>query len=240
MPEAKTSISFSLKLCISFSVLGLVILPFLLFQPVKFEVDFQNGSFLVGLVYSSVCLLGMTAVFYPKKCQGTFAFRENDVLERSSGQPTGRSEPRFEGHHPTCSKFEGNRIRIRGVVLCAACAGLLLGAIFVLIGTVFYFFFETVFPIADMKILLVGNAAMVLGLAQFVFRGSLKLLVNALFVVGSFVTLVAADLIGGSLFIDLYVLGLIVFLLLTRIMISEWNNKRICLNCARCRFRHDR
>ena len=103
-----------------------------------------------------------------------------------------------------------------------------------LIGTVLYFFFGTPFPLAYSGILLVGSAAMLLGLVQFVFRNFVKFIVNSLFVVGSLSLLISADLIGRNLLIDLYVLGLIVFLLLTRIMLSEWNNRKTCLECGSC------
>ena len=75
---------------------------------------------------------------------------------------------------------------------------------------------------------------MLLGLAQIKVGGYIKMAVNALFVVGSFISLVAADLAGQSLLVDAYVLGLIVFMLWLRILLSEWNNKRICVACGRC------
>jgi hypothetical protein len=65
-------------------------------------------------------------------------------------------------------------------------------------------------------------------------RSYVKMAANALFVVGSCMSLVAADLIGQSLLVDAYVLGLIVFALWFRILLSEWNNKRICVACGRC------
>jgi hypothetical protein len=58
--------------------------------------------------------------------------------------------------------------------------------------------------------------------------------VNALFVVGSFVSLVAADSAAQSLLVDFYVLGLIVFMLWFRILLSEWRNRQVCLACGRC------
>jgi hypothetical protein len=233
VPPAKTSMNFSLALCICFSILGLVILPILLSQSAKFEANFPNRSFLVGSLYSLVCLLGIVAVFYPKKCQNTSSFRDNAALEKNSGLVKG-SAMAFEGHHPNCKEFDGNRVKIFGVVLCSACTGLLLGAILALTGASFYFFLGTLFPLANLRILFVGILVMLLGLAQFVFRTYLKLIVNSLFVVGSLIVLISADLIGGNLLIDLYTLGLIVFLLLTRIMLSEWNNRKTCRECAGC------
>jgi hypothetical protein len=231
--RAKTYTNFSVLLCVCFSFLGLFILPFLLSESAKFEFNFLNNRFLVGSLYSLVCLLGLVAVYYPKKCQNTFAFRESAALESKSRTGEG-SDLIFEGHHPNCKKFDRNRIKIHGFVFCSACAGLLMGAILALIGTMLYFFCGTPFPPADLRILLVGTAAMLLGLGQFVFRSYVKLIVNSVFVVGSLLMLISADSIGGSLLIDLYVLGLIVFLLLTRIMLSEWNNRKTCLECGNC------
>ncbi len=75
---------------------------------------------------------------------------------------------------------------------------------------------------------------MLVGLAQIKLGGYVKMAVNALFVVGSCIVLVAADLAAQSLLVDAYVLGLIVFMLWFRILLSEWNNKKTCLACGRC------
>jgi hypothetical protein len=229
----KAAMKFSLVLCVCFSVLGLIILPFLLLRSAKFEVNLPNDSFLVGSLYSLICGLGMVAVFYPKKCQNTFAFRENVISKRDSRTGEG-SNLVFRGHHPECGKFDGNRISVRGFVFCSACAGLFVGALLALIGSVLYFFVGVAFPLDNFGVLLIGGVAMFLGLVQFVFRSYAKLVVNGLFVVGSFLMLISADLISGRLFIDFYVLGLIVFLLLTRIMLSEWRNRKTCLYCGNC------
>ena len=79
-----------------------------------------------------------------------------------------------------------------------------------------------------------GEVLMLVGLAQIKMRSYVKMAANALFVIGSCISLVAADLIGQSLLVDAYVLGLIVFALWFRILLSEWNNKRICVVCGRC------
>jgi hypothetical protein len=234
MPGAKTSTNFSLFLCVCFSVLGLAMLPFVLYQSVKFQVNFPQSSFLIGSLYSLVNTLGIVAVYYPKKCQNTFSYRKNVALQENS-QLGKCSDVAFEGHHPNCRKFDGNRTKILGVVLCSACTGLFLGAILALIGAALYFFFGTNFPLADIRILLVASVAMLLGMVQFVFRNYLKWIINSLFVVSSLIILVSADSIGRNLFIDLYVLGLIVFLLLTRIMLSEWNNRKTCFECGSCK-----
>ena len=82
--------------------------------------------------------------------------------------------------------------------------------------------------------LMVGEALMLMGLTQIKMQGYVKTAVNALFVVGSCISLFATDLAGQSLLIDAYVLGLIVFMLWFRILLSEWNNKKTCLTCGHC------
>jgi hypothetical protein len=233
VPRTKTYPNFSLILCICFSVIGLAILPLLLTQSAKFEVNFTNRRLLVGSLYSLVCLLGVVAVFHPKKCQNTFAFKKGATLENNPQTGEG-SYKIFEGHHPNCRKFNANRIKTSGFVFCSACSGLLIGAILSMIGAMLYFFFRVSFPLDNFGFLIIGSAALLLGLLQIVFRSHQKLFVNGLFIVGSLLILISADLIGRSLFVDLYVLGLIVFLLSTRIMLSEWNNRRICLKCGNC------
>jgi hypothetical protein len=79
-----------------------------------------------------------------------------------------------------------------------------------------------------------GEVLLLLGLAQIKMRGYVKMAVNALFVVGSCISLVVVDLAAQSLLVDGYVLGLIVFMLWFRILLSEWNNKETCVACGRC------
>ena len=81
---------------------------------------------------------------------------------------------------------------------------------------------------------MLGEVGMVLGLTQIKFAGFAKVAVNVFFVVGSFVTLAEADVLGGSVLVDAYVLGLILFLLWLRILLSERNNRRTCQTCQWC------
>ncbi|MBS7638359.1 hypothetical protein KEJ49_05700 [Candidatus Bathyarchaeota archaeon] len=46
----------------------------------------------------------------------------------------------IKGHHPDCGRFKAHTINIFGRALCAACTGLLLGALLILPGGILYFF----------------------------------------------------------------------------------------------------
>ena len=119
-------------------------------------------------------------------------------------------------------------------VFCAACSGLLIGAIVALAGVVLFSLGFFSLGTKSLWALAAGEVLMLLGLAQIKMRGYVKMSVNALFVVGSFITLVAADLAGQSWLVDSYVLGLIVFMLWLRILLSEYNNKKTCVACGHC------
>ena len=231
MPKTKFPDFFLLSTVIA-SIFGAVTITFLLLKPVNYQRDFAFTPTLIGSLYAAICVLGICAVFYPKKCQRTFMFKKG--VKSSGDQFAPAKTVQFRGHHPDCSKFSMNRVKIRNTVLCAACSGLLVGGIVALVGAVLYFFVGYNFLPSDPWMLIMSNAGMLLGLFQFKFAGYVKLTVNALFVSCSFVTLAMADLVGKSLLIDLYVLGLIIFFLATRILLSEFCNKRTCSNCKQC------
>jgi hypothetical protein len=128
-------------------------------------------------------------------------------------------------------------MELHGLNLCSACTGLLFGAVMALVGTLAYFFADWNFNQAGFPSLLIGIAGIALGFLQFRFKAFLRLAINSFFVVGAFLILVNVDLLTQNLLIDLYALFLIVFWLLTRILISKWNNGRICLSCESCELR---
>jgi hypothetical protein len=226
--------SFFLFFAVVVSFFGLATVAVLLIEPTisPYGGNFAFTQALTGALYIATCVLGISAAFFPQKCQRIVTFGK--YVQSSGNQNLAPRKVQFSGHHPDCLSFSGNRIRIRNSVLCAACSGLLFGAVISLTGAVFYFFFGYHFLWSDPRILVVSDAGLLLGLFQFRFAGYVKLTVNAVFVVCSFVTLAVADRLGKSPLIDLYVLGLILFMLAARILLSEWNNKRTCSKCTQC------
>jgi hypothetical protein len=221
---------FFLLFLVAVSVFGLALVPLLLLQP---NLQADQSTFrrpLIGIIYCLVCIGGIFAVFYPGKCRMMFQ-KPNDSTENKNQSA---SAVQFKGHHPECEEFSANRITIRGSVFCAACSGLLVGALAAIAGVVLFSLGFIGFETGSLWVLAVGEVLMLLGLAQIKMRGYIKMVVNALFVVGSCISLVGVDLAGQNLLIDAYVLGLIVFMLWFRILLSEWNNRRICLACRRC------
>ena len=221
---------FFLLFLVVVSVFGLALVPLFLIQP---NVQVDASPFrrpLVGAFYTAVCIVGIIAVFYPGKCRMAL---QKTSDSKDCNNPSS-SLMHIEGHHPNCKKFSANKIRPGGSVFCAACTGLLIGAVIAIVEIILFSlgFFDL--GIGNLWALAVGEVLMFVGLAQIKMGGYVKLAVNALFVVGSFISLVVSDLFRQSLLIDGYVIGLIVFMLWFRILLSEWNNKRTCVCCDRC------
>jgi hypothetical protein len=212
------------------SIAGLALIPILVLLPNLVFSEFALQKTLVGGLFGAICVLDMLAAFYPSKCKNMFRKSQNPIA------PTNTRTVRIQirGHHPDCDKYSTNRIRIGSRQVCAACSGLLIGAITALIGTSAYFFSDLKMGEGSIWLLVLGEVCMLLGLAQIKFNDYVKAIMNTLFVVGSFVSLVEADILGRNLVIDLYVLGLIVFMLWLRIALSEWNNRRTCNACRLC------
>ena len=229
MPKLELS-RFFLLFLVAVGVFGLVLVQLLLLQPDLQVYTSPLRRPLIGALYCVVCILGIIAVFYPGKCRMMF---QRPKVSPNSGSP----EPRgvqFKGHHPECEKFSGNRIAIGSSVFCSACSGLLVGAIVSFVWIVLFSLGVIDFVTGNLWIFAVGVVFMLAGLAQIKMISYVKMAVNALFVVGSCICLVIADLVDQNLMVDVYVLGLIVFMLWVRILLSEWNNKRICLACGYC------
>ncbi|TRO53639.1 hypothetical protein E2P63_02170, partial [Candidatus Bathyarchaeota archaeon] len=186
------------------SFVGLALIPVLVRQPNLINVQVSIRQGLVGTLYIVICVLGVSAVFYPTKCKSIFGKPQNPLPQAS------RPSVQIRGHHPDCQNYSANRIRVGGRVTCAACSGLLIGAVTVFVGAVLYFFVGLAIVWSNVWILALGEICMLFGLAQIKFAGYVKVLFNMIFVAGSFVTLVETDLLGGSILVDLYALGLVV------------------------------
>jgi hypothetical protein len=229
LPQPKIPKYFLLFL-FAVSVFGLVLAPLLVLQPNLQGEQSPLRRPLVSAMYSVICVVGIVAVFYPSKCRAMF---QKPDVSLDAKKPSA-SKVQFKGHHPDCEKFSANRVTIRGSVFCAACSGLLIGALAALAGAVLFFlgFFD--FGTGSFWVLVAGAVLMFAGLFQIKLAGYVKVAVNAMFVVGSFFMLAAADSAAQSWLVNAYMLGLIVFMLCFRILLSEWNNEKVCLACGHC------
>ena len=212
---------------ISVSLFGLFTSLMLALYPPTIEESFLWRKPLIGLIFTLICVLGIFAALFPRRCSGTFHFREEKKNPVADGAPS----TALKVHHPDCGKFSAHVIHISTRRLCAACTGLSLGASVVLVGTVFYFFGGWCIDEMSLAAVLIGIVGVVLGFLQLKFRGFIRSSLNTLFVLGAFLILVGIDALVQNLFIDMFLIVLVIFWLMTRIMLSKWDHSRTCQNC---------
>ncbi|MFQ5758072.1 MAG: hypothetical protein ACE5IF_00170 [Candidatus Bathyarchaeia archaeon] len=222
-----------LTFMIAVSFFGLFLVVMLATNPLMMQESFPWRKPIIGLVFGLVCVLGIVAVFFPKQCSTSFHLEKGDRKTSSNAYTPAShgSSPTLRGHHPDCEGFSAHTVRIDDKTLCAACTGLLLGALMALAGAVLYFFGDWHIAQNGLPAVFVGTLGVGFGLFQLEFRSFVRLLLNAFFVLGAFYILVGIDKLTQSLFIDLFLVVLIVFWLFTRILLSQWDHWRICYTC---------
>jgi hypothetical protein len=209
---------------ISVSIFGLFTVLIIGINPPMIYGSFFWRKPLIGSIFSLICVLGIFAALFPKQCSQTFHFRKENMNLTSH-------RIHATSHHPDCEKFSAHVIHVRNHMLCAACTGLLLGAIIALAGTAFYFFNGWHIEEVSFPAVLIGTVDIVLGFLQLKFRGFIRLILNMFFVLGAFLILIGIDELTESLFVDFFLAALIVFWILTRIQLSQWDHWRICSSC---------
>jgi hypothetical protein len=218
---------------VGISIFGSFTTLMIAFYPPVAQENFLWRKPLTGLLFTLICISGITAIFFPKKCSEAFHTHQTEkpTVQKTKNSNFQETSITFEGHHPDCGRFSAHITRIDGHVFCAACTGLLLGALIALAGTALYFFAEWNIVELGLSAILIGQIGVLLGFVQFKFKGVVRLILNAFFVFANFLTLAGIDKLAESIFIDLYVIALIVFWLLTRILLSQWDHWRICRTC---------
>ncbi len=216
------------------SFLGLLLIALLTIFPPAATGNLPWRKPLIGSIFSSICVLGILAVFSPAQCSKILKLGKKESLNKSISAKLishGMSSS-LQGHHPNCGKYSAHIFQIRNKTFCAACVGLLLGGLIALTGSLLYFFGNwRIFGQNSSLMVLVGILGVGLGLFQFKFRNLVRLSLNTFFVLGTFFILVGIDEFVYSLMVDLFVVSLILFWLFTRISLSQWDHEQICSKC---------
>lgn len=225
---SRASANSILMFCVAVSIFGMFLITFWAIDPPTSGDDLFWRKPLIGSLFSLICILGIFASLFPSRCSEAFHFR-GAMADAATRQTLNAS------HHPDCEGFLAHVVCIKGRVRCAACTGLLLGAVIALIGD-FYFF--SGLQIENARFLsLIGVVGVLIGFLQLRFTGYVRLASNSLFVLGASFCLVGIDQVSQSVAIDLFSVMLIVFWILTRIQLSQWDHSRICDNCdSPCRI----
>jgi hypothetical protein len=191
---------------------------------------------IVGAIFSLVCFLGIVAGLFPSKCSSMFHFRRSAQKSVSSNPGRSMEASKFRGHHPDCPEFRAHVFQMGSRVLCAGCTGLILGALLSIATVTMYFFLDQPLSLDPQLIFSVGFLGVSCGLLQYhvfnLHRSSIHLFVNVLFVFGVSLLLVGVDAIGQSINADFYVIGLSLFWLYTRILLSQIDHQKICFDCS--------
>ncbi|HEY4674663.1 MAG TPA: hypothetical protein VIH48_01265 [Candidatus Bathyarchaeia archaeon] len=206
------------------SIFGLCLALLLAFNPPPIHENLSWRKPLVGSVFGAVCVLGILAALFPKQC--SHSFHSETKNSRFTANRIG-----LGSHHPDCQTFSAHIIRMNNHALCAACTGLLLGALIAIIGTALYFFGRLTFLNFGLPMVLIGIIGVALGFFQLKFRGVIRSVLNLVFVLAALMVLVGIDSLVESLLTDLLVLAFIVFWIFTRILLSQWDHWKICANC---------
>jgi len=204
------------------------VLLMMIFPPAKTQDVFWRKP-VVGSFLLLISAGGSMVAVSPRTCSAAHRTRMVETSKRSDVKTDSVSS---EGHHPNCGRFSNHTIWFRGNSYCAACTGLLIGGVMAMSVTVLYFFLGLNLQAIGFPAVLLGQFGPALGFVQFKFKSWIRLSANALFVLGSCLILIGIDEVVHNVFVDVYLTGLILVWILTRVMISQWDHHRICLACG--------
>lgn len=223
--------SSELRYLVLISFTGLFLVEMLLIYPPLAPVTFWRKPF-VGLIFGLICILGIFASLFPTMCSRILHFGKNVSHDNNLDKITSPEiSLTLQGHHPNCGNFVAHIFRIGDNTFCAACTGLFFGGIFVLIGSIQYFFCSWHVGLPIPLMIHSGVLGVGLGLFQFKFKSYVRFFLNTSFVIGTFLILIGFDKLLQSITIDGFIIGLILLWLFTRIFLSQWDHDRICQTC---------
>ncbi|MEM3448671.1 MAG: hypothetical protein QXP38_07315 [Nitrososphaerota archaeon] len=209
---------------ISVSFLGIFFVLVLGLNPPHSSGDLPFRKLIIGLSFVLICILGALASLFPKKCSTLVCYGSNSATTPHDPKKLSK------GHHPACKQFTSHTIVLHGHVICAGCTGLFIGALLSILGAGSYFLLGAEVVNAHLFIVL-GIFGLMLGFAQFAFRGYFRSLMSVFFVLGALLVLIGEDSLTQNFFIDLFVLAITLFWILTRIALSKRDHNRVCQRC---------
>jgi hypothetical protein len=228
--KAETRPPFLMKFALFVSLFGLLTTILLVAYAPKAPEDSSLRGLLIGSTFIVICVAGAAAALSPRKCSTSFNTHVPKATSIEDSKAV--SSVASKAHHPNCGKFSAHTIRFRGTAHCAACTGLVIGASLAVAMSVAYFFLGLSIGTSNLVFMTVGPLGLLLGFVQFMFRGWARVAANAFFVFGSSLIVIGVDHNTGSFFVDLYLICLVAFWIMTRIAISQWDHSRICLTCS--------
>ncbi len=225
--------NWTLAFLITVSILGLFLSILFVFQPFTHDYGFAHRKLVAGAAFSTLCILGMFVALFPNSCSTLLKSKKFKIQLKTT--PT-MHETNYQAHHPICDNFSTHILTIGNKKFCATCSGLLIGATFVLLSTVLYFFGDLEMN-EPFILVLAGAIGVSLGLIQSAFpkfsNGWIRFYFSIIFVVGTFLMFVSLDEAVRNISVDLFFVALSVLLILMKVALSQRDHQRICSQCSK-------
>jgi ABC-type Fe3+-siderophore transport system permease subunit len=231
-PQQVKQVNIYLCFLIVVSVFGLLLSIFLVVHPASIKDNFPFRNLVAGSAFSLICISGIWAALFPSSCKAIPKLWKSN----KNGDLLDGHETTLRAHHPLCDNYSAHILSIGNMKFCATCSGLLVGAIFVLLGTALCFFGNL--HIGEPSTLVwVGTAGVTLGLLQSAFpkfsNGLTRFLASGIFVVGTFLLLVSINETTMNVSVDLFFIAVSLLWILTKIAFSQRDHQKICSLCTK-------
>jgi len=226
--------SLTLLFLIAVSFFGLVLAVVFVVNPPETQDDFALRKPVTGSALAVVCVLGSFAVLYPTSCAGIIGLKERDKTVHSFHKVRVKV---LRGHHATCAPYSTHVIKIGDKIFCASCSGLLVGAVIVLVCLGLFFFLDLKIGETPFVPVLVGVVGVAIALLYPVVpvkyqNGFTRFFAGVLLAVGSFLIVASVEEAAKNLSVALFFVALSVLWLATKMSLSQWEHRRICVRCS--------
>jgi hypothetical protein len=175
-----------------------------------------------------ICILGIIAGVTPRRCLKIH--KKNQIVTASVNESM-----IFLGHHPTCGNFSSHVIKFGNKIFCGGCSGLVTGAIISVFGTILYLSGGITIRNCGPVLFWTGFFSVFIGLLQHRLSFNnrpLHFFLNLMFVLGTFFLLLGVEMQNSGFFLELYLLMLSIYWIITRITLSKIEHDKICLSCS--------
>jgi len=198
----------------------------------------QQQKLWIGSGFIMICVLGIIAGVFPSRCSSVLhhskSVNRNPTMEKKVDN--GETVVTVKGHHPDCGSFNAHMFQLGDKIYCAGCMGLVTGATLAILGSLAYFFFGLNIQGLGVLVFWLGFFGVFLGLFQymkfFITRAFIHFILNVVFVLGTFLLLLGVAEVNGSVSLESYFLGLTLYWILIRILLSQWEHKKTCTSCV--------
>jgi hypothetical protein len=212
-------------LLLTISLIGVLLTIGFLTRPL--EPSKTENTTVIWLIFSAICILGGMATLLPHKCSPYVTLSEKLAVSRYSDFGTIRI---VHGHHPVCDFFEDHEFRIREKIFCSSCMGLLTGSIISFLLATLRFIFKLKLPdiFGFISLIFIISGLFYIPLKKV--KPLSRFIINSLFVIAFSFLLIVVDK-QNNFFLDLIIICLSIFWMMTRIQLSRWSYDNICTSC---------